>query len=88
MGNKKEMFERYNMTDHGDKPSLFEFDPKNDIVDVFVYRNNKFPYPYTITNTKDGSDIWTHQGFFLKDFIRELDVFLQKNKLPYKIVEE
>ena len=88
MPSRKEMFEMYNMTDHGDKPSLFEFDPKNNIVDVFVYKYTRCPYPFTITNTRDENDIWFHQGFFIDDFIRELNVFLRKNDLPYHIVEE
>ncbi len=88
MGTKKEMFERYNMTDHGDKPNLFEYDPKNDIVDVFVYKDTRCPYPFTIINTRDENDKWFHQGFSIDDFIRELDVFLRKNDLPYYIVEE
>jgi hypothetical protein len=88
MGTKKEMYERYNMTDHGDRPNLFEYDPKNDIVDVFVYKDTRCPYPFTITNTRDENDKWFHQGFFKDDFIRALDVFLRKNHLPYHIVEE
>lgn len=88
MGTKKEMFERYNMTDHGDKSNLFEYDQKNNIVDVFIYKDTRCPYPFTITNTRDENHIWFHQGFFMDDFIRELGVFLRKNDLPYYIVEE
>ena len=88
MGTRKEMFEKYNMTDQGDKPNLFEYDPKNDIVDVFVYKNARCPYPFTITNTRDENDKWFHQGFLIDDFIREFNVFLRKNDLPYYIVEE
>ena len=88
MGTKKEMFERYNMTNHGDRPNLFEYDPKNDIVDVFVYKNARCPYPFTITNTRDENDIWFLQGFFIDDFIRELDVFLRKNDLPYYLIKK
>ena len=88
MGTKKETFERYNMKDHGDKPNLFEYDPKNDIVDVFVYRDPRCPYPYTITNTRKDEEIWTHQGFFIDDFIKKIDLFLRKNDIPYYIVEE
>lgn len=88
MGTKKEMFERYNMTDHGDKPNLFEYDPKNNIVDVFIYKDTRCPYPFTITNTRDENDIWFHQGFFIDDFIRELDVFLRKNDLPYYLIKK
>lgn len=72
------------MTDHGDNPNLFEFDPKNNIIDVFIYRDSRCPYPFTITNTEN---VWYHRGFFMYDFINKLKIFLKKNKLPYKIVE-
>jgi len=75
------------MRDHGDKPKLFEYDETEDIVDVFVYRDPDCPYPYTITNTRSDKDIWTHQGFHLKEFMIILEVFLKKNNLPYRIVE-
>ena len=88
MSTKKKYFEKLNMTDNGSKPSLFEYDAKNDIVDVFVYRDPRCPYPYTITNTRKDEDIWTHQGFFMDDFIRKLDVFFKKNDIPYHIVKE
>jgi hypothetical protein len=82
---KKKFFERWNMTDHGDKPKLLEYDPKNDIVDIFIYRDPNCPYPYTITNTRDDSDIWKHQGFYLKNFIIYLKDFFERNNLPYKV---
>ncbi|HEC39332.1 hypothetical protein LCGC14_1561080 [marine sediment metagenome] len=72
---------------YGDKPKLLEYDETEGIVDVFTYRDPNCPYPYTITNTKKDSDIWTHQGLYLKEFIIILEVFLKKNNLPYKIVE-
>ncbi len=75
------------MKNHGDKPKLFEYDETEDIVDVFVYRDPHCPYPYTITNTRSDKDIWTHQGFHLKEFMIILEVFLKKNNLPYRIVE-
>lgn len=81
---KKEYFKKYNMVDHGDHPKLFEYDLKNDIVDVFVYRDSNCPYPFTITNIDEP---WYHQGFYLEEFIIILDVFLQKNNLPYRIEE-
>ena len=85
---KKDLFERFNMTNHGDHPQLFEFDSKNKIVDVFVYRDPDCPYPYTITNTRNDSNIWTHQGFYLNEFMMILDVFLRKNNLPFEIIEK
>jgi hypothetical protein len=84
---KKEFFERWNMTDHGDKPKLFEFDPKNDIVDVFVYKDYHCPYPFTVTNTRSENDKWFHQGFFLKNFIIYLNDFFERNNLKYKVIE-
>ena len=83
-GSREKFFKKFKMTDHGDQPKLFEFDPKNNIVDVFVYRDPDCPYPFTITNTEN---VWYHQGFYLKEFLIILEVFLEKNNLPYKIVE-
>lgn len=88
MTNKKEYYKKHNMTFHGDKPSLFEYDPKNDIIDVFVYLDQGCPYPFTITNTHKREDIWYHQGFYLEEFMILLDIFLQKNNLPYELIEK
>jgi len=84
MKNRKERFDRLNMADHGDQPNLFEFDPKNEIVDVFVYKDPTCPYPFTVTNTEN---IWYHQGFHLKEFMILLELFFKKNNLPYRIEE-
>ena len=73
---------------HGDKPKLFEYDETEDIVDVFVYRDYRCPYPYTITNTRNNSDIWVHQGFYLKNFIIYLNDFFERNKLPFEIIKK
>ena len=72
------------MTDHGDFPKLFEYDPINKIVDVFVYRDPDCPYPYTTTNTDDP---WHHQGFYKGEFIRIIDELFKKNDLPYRIID-
>lgn len=63
---------------HGDKPRLFEYDETEGIVDVFVYRDYQCPYTYTITNTRDDRDIWNHQGFYIKEFIRMVEEILEK----------
>lgn len=70
---------------HGDEPKLFEYDEGNKIVDVFTYKDPRCPYPYSITNTRNDSDIWTHQGFYVTDFIERLKGFLSENNLPFTI---
>ncbi len=62
------------------KPKLFEYDSKNDIVDVFVYKDPDCPFPFH-------EEDWWHQGFYLDNFMIILDVFIQKNNLPYHLIE-
>lgn len=85
MTNRKEYAVKHNITDHGDHPRLLEYDPKNKIIDVFVYRDPGCPYPYTTTNTDDP---WHHQGFYLKNFLIYLEQFFEENNLPYEVIKK
>ena len=51
------------------KPRLFEFDTENKIVDIFVRKDPKCPYPFH-------KDDWYHQGFYLDEFLTFLKLFL------------
>lgn len=62
-------------------PNLFEYDEKNRIVDIFVKKDPDCPHPFT-------NGEWWHQGFYLEEFAIILDIFFQKNRLPYSIIEK
>lgn len=61
-------------------PNLFEYDSKNSAVDVFVRQDERCPFPFH-------EEDWYHQGFFLDDFMTILDIFIQKNNLPYHLMK-
>ena len=63
------------------KPRLFEFDETEGIVDIFVKKDPRCPYPFH-------KDDWWHQGFYLWNFIDILNDFFERNDIPYKVVQE
>jgi len=74
------------MTDKIDKsewktknPKLFEFDIKNDIVDIFVKQDPQCPFPFH-------EEDWWHQGFYLSNFLIYINMFFEKYNLKYKVV--
>lgn len=61
------------------KPKLFEYDSKNNIVDIFVKQDPQCPFPFH-------EDDWWHQGFYLEEFIIYLESFLRNNHINYQVV--
>ena len=59
-------------------PKLFEYDSKNDIVDVFVKEDPRCPFPFH-------EEDWWHRGFYLWNFIDILNMFFKRNNLQYKV---
>jgi len=73
------------MTDKIDKsewktknPKLFEYDSKNNIVDIFVKQDPQCPFPFH-------EEDWWHQGFYLEEFRLYLNLFFKKYGLPYRV---
>jgi len=64
-----------------DNPKVFEYDSKNDIVDVFIREDPRCPFPFHWGD-------WYHQGFYLWNFIDIMKFFFEKNNLPYEIVKK
>ena len=62
-------------------PKLFEYDPDNKIVDIFVKKDPTWPYPYREND-------WYHQGFYLNEFILLLNDFFRRYELPFIIKHE
>ena len=62
-------------------PLLFEYDSKNDIVDIFVRQDPQCPFPF-----HEGD--WWHQGWFLEHFILIVKEFFRRNYLNgYRLVK-
>lgn len=61
-------------------PKLFEYDSKNDIIDVFVKQDPRCPFPFH-------EEDWWHQGFYLWNFVDILNFFFKRNKLPYTVMK-
>lgn len=61
-------------------PKPIEYDDTGGIVDIFVRRDPECPYPFH-------EDDWYHQGFYLKEFVRMLNRFFERNKLNYRVVD-
>ena len=64
-----------------ENPKLFEYDSKNQAVDVFVREDPRCPFPFH-------EEDWYHQGFWFKDFLKELNTFFRRNYLPYRVVHK
>lgn len=62
------------------KPRLFEYDSKNEIVDIFLRQDPQCPFPFH-------EEDWYHQGFYLKGFILFLRDFFKRYNLQYKVVK-
>ena len=61
-------------------PRLFEYDSKNEIVDIFLRKDPKCPFPFH-------EEDWWHQGFYIVGFIMFLNDFFERYKLPYTVME-
>ncbi len=59
-------------------PKLFEYDSINNIVDIFVKKDPKCPFPFHMND-------WYHQGFFLKNFIIYVNNLFERYNLNYKV---
>ena len=61
-------------------PKMFEYDSKNDIVDIFIREDLKCPFPFH-------EEDWWHQGLYLNSFITYVNDLFERNDLQYKIVK-
>ena len=61
-------------------PRLFEYDSKNEIVDIFIREDPKCPFPFH-------EEDWWHQGFYIVGFIMFVNDFFERYKLPYTVME-
>ncbi len=61
-------------------PKFFEYDSKNDMVDIFVRADLTCPFPFH-------KDDWWHQGLYLNSFIIYLNDLFERNNLPYTVME-
>ena len=61
-------------------PRLFEYDSKNEIVDIFVRNDLTCPFPFHRYD-------WYHQGFYIKGFIMFLNDFFERYNLPYTVMK-
>ena len=60
-------------------PRPFEYDPINNIVDIFVRQDPRCPFPFH-------EEDWWHQGFYLSNFLIYLNIFFKRYNLDYKVV--
>ena len=61
-------------------PKIFEYDSKNNIVDIFVKEDPDCPFPFH-------KDDWWHQGFYFENFIIYINSFFKRVKLPYTVMK-
>ena len=59
-------------------PKLFEYDPENKIVDIFIKKDPTCPYPFH-------EEDWYHQGFYLNEFILFVNDFFRRYGLLFEI---
>ena len=60
-------------------PKMFEYDSKNQAVDIFVREDERCPFH---------EEDWYHEGFWIKDFILELKLFFERYNLQYEIIKK
>jgi len=59
-------------------PKMFEYDSNNNIVDVFVRKDDRCPFPFH-------EEDWWHQGLYLEEFRLYLNLFFERYDLPYRV---
>ena len=62
-------------------PKMFEYDSINKVVDIFVRKDDRCPFPFH-------EEDWYHQGQYLKDFIIMLKLFFERHDLPFIIMRD
>lgn len=64
-----------------EKPKMFEYDSKNNIVDIFVREDLKCPFPFH-------EEDWYHQGLYLESFVIYIRDLFDRHDLPYMLLKD